>query len=173
MAGLALGLLFGLVYEILRIIRLLIPFKAVTFICDILFFYLSAQAITALSLSLGSYIRFYTVLGFGCGVFSYINTIGRLLNFLENKLIGGIRSALLKFFGKIGKLFGSVFVLIAHKTTQLFRGVHKVFQKRLKKAAKLLKKEPVMVYNKESHKHNMKGSAGNVIKANVKRRNNT
>ena len=38
MTAFAVGLLFALVYEALRIIRILLPFRAVTFVCDVLFF---------------------------------------------------------------------------------------------------------------------------------------
>ena len=101
MIAFAAGLVFALVYEALRIIRVVFPFKVVTFICDIAFFVIAAGAVTKLSLSLGNYIRVYTVLGFGAGIFTYIATIGRLLNVLENAAAGAVRaafSAVFRFF---------------------------------------------------------------------------
>ena len=84
MIAFAAGLIFAVVYEILRIIRIMFPFQVVTFVCDIVFFVIAAGAVTKLSLSLGNYIRIYTVLGFGAGIFTYITTLGRLLNIVEN-----------------------------------------------------------------------------------------
>lgn len=69
MIAFAAGLIFAVVYEILRIVRVMFPFQVVTFVCDIVFFVIAAGAVTKLSLSLGNYIRIYTVLGFGAGDF--------------------------------------------------------------------------------------------------------
>lgn len=57
MIAFAAGLIFAVVYEILRIIRVMFPFQVVTFVCDIVFFVIAAGAVTKLSLSLGNYIR--------------------------------------------------------------------------------------------------------------------
>ena len=89
MIAFAAGLIFAVVYEILRIIRVMFPFHVVTFVCDIVFFVIAAGAVTKLSLSLGNYIRIYTVLGFGAGIFTYITTLGRLLNIVENAVALG------------------------------------------------------------------------------------
>ena len=90
MIAFAAGLIFAVVYEILRIIRIMFPFQVVTFVCDIVFFVIAAGAVTKLSLSLGNYIRIYTVLGFGAGIFTYITTLGRLLNIVENAVAGAL-----------------------------------------------------------------------------------
>ena len=88
MIAFAAGLIFAVIYEILRIVRVMFPFQVVTFVCDIVFFVIAAGAVTKLSLSLGNYIRIYTVLGFGAGIFTYITTLGRLLNIVENAVAG-------------------------------------------------------------------------------------
>ena len=38
MIAFVVGLIFGLVYEALRIVRLILRFKAAVFLCDVLFF---------------------------------------------------------------------------------------------------------------------------------------
>ena len=92
MIAFAAGLIFAVVYELLRIIRVMFPFQVMTFVCDIVFFVIAAGAVTKLSLSLGNYIRIYTVLGFGAGIFTYITTLGRFLNIVENAVAGAVRS---------------------------------------------------------------------------------
>lgn len=83
MLGLLLGAAFGPVYEALRLLRLILRFDAAVIACDIAFFVLAAEGVFRLSLSLGNYVRVYTILGFAAGVFAYIVTIGRLFNAIE------------------------------------------------------------------------------------------
>ena len=45
------------------------------FVCDVLFFILAAGLVFRLSMVLGNYVRVYTIMGFGAGVFAYIVTI--------------------------------------------------------------------------------------------------
>ena len=174
MISFAAGLIFALVYEALRIVRVVFPFRVVTFICDIVFFVLAAGAVTKLSLSLGNYIRIYTILGFGAGIFTYVTTIGRLLNIIENAAAGAVRSALaavLRFFGSIfGKLFGA----IAHVGTDVFGKINKICLSAEKKLHKPLQNKVKVVYNKESRKVHIRVSeTDHVIKAQVRRGNNT
>lgn len=53
MAAFAAGLMFSLVYEALRIVRVIFPFRIVVFVCDVVFFLLAALAVTRLSMALG------------------------------------------------------------------------------------------------------------------------
>ena len=112
MIAFAAGLIFAVIYEILRIIRVMFPFQVVTFVCDIVFFVIAAGAVTKLSLSLGNYIRIYTVLGFGAGIITYITTLGRLLNIVENAVAGAVRSALSAVFRFFGRIFGRLLALL-------------------------------------------------------------
>ena len=61
MAAFAAGLMFSLVYEALRIVRVIFPFRIVVFVCDVVFFLLAALAVTRLSMALGDHIRWSTV----------------------------------------------------------------------------------------------------------------
>ena len=170
MAAFAAGLLFSVVYEVLRIIRVIFPFRWLTFICDILFFLLAAQVVTKLSLSLGDHIRWATVFGFGAGIFAYINTIGRLLNILENAVANAVRTALGAFFRKIGHAASVLFGVIAHTVSRIFGKITKIYSDHVKKRHRHLKKQHGIVYNKECHKDNNGGSEnGHVIKAEVRR----
>ncbi len=170
MAAFAAGLVFALVYEALRIVRILLPFRAVVFVCDILFFLLAAGAVTKLSLVLGNYIRGYTVLGFGAGVFTYVTTLGRLLNRLENAVADTVRSVLKALFGAVGKALRSAFGFIAHRLRGVFGRIHKFSADAVKKLSKPLKTKSGIVYNKRSNiKNSERSETGNVIHAKVKR----
>ena len=147
MIAFAAGLIFAVVYEILRIVRVMFPFQVVTFVCDIVFF---AGAVTKLSLSLGNYIRIYTVLGFGAGIFTYITTLGRLLNIVENAVAGAVRSALSAVFRFFGRIFGRLFGAIAHVWAGVFGEINKICLIAEKKLRKPLQKKVKIVYNKEN-----------------------
>ena len=174
MIAFAAGLVFALVYEALRILRILLPFKAVKFVCDILFFLLAAAAVTRISLLLGNYIRGYTVLGFGAGIFTYITTVGRIVNRFENAVAGAVRAVLGAIFRGLGKIFRSAFGFIAHKLSLVFGKINKISLNVIKKLRKPLKNKPQMVYNNKYRKNNNgRSETGNVIRAKVTRSNNT
>lgn len=180
MAAFAAGLIFGLVYELLRIIRVIFPFKAVTFLCDIAFFLLAAAAVTRLSLAMGNYVRWSLVFGFGAGIFTYINTIGRLFNLVENAVASAVRRVLSSIFGAIGRFASKTFGAIAHTASGCFGKITKIYTDHVKKLHKPLQNRHQMVYNKEYRKGtsmreiNPGGSeTGHVIKAKVRRSGST
>lgn len=139
------GTVFGLVYEFFRLIRRIFPIKAVTFICDVCFFTIAAFVILNLSLYLGNYIRIYTILGFGCGVFAYIQTIGRLVSTLE-MVIGKIFK---RFAATIYKVFAKPISAFAHKTAQQFGKINDFFTTKAKKAFSLLQFRHQKLYNRK------------------------
>ena len=174
MAAFAAGLMFSLVYEALRIVRVIFPFRIVVFVCDVVFFLLAALAVTRLSMALGDHIRWSTVFGFGAGIFAYINTLGRLLNLLENAVANAVRTALSAVFRFFGRIFGRLFGAIAHVWAGVFGEINKICLSAEKKLRKPLQNKVKIVYNKESLEDNSGGSeTGHVIKAQVRRGINT
>lgn len=162
------GFLFGIVYEILRIIRLILQFKTVVFVCDILFFIASAFAVISLSENLGNYVRIYTVLGFGAGVFAYITTIGRILNLFESAMAVVWRKTLGRLFMKIKDFCCNLEGKIAHKVKAVFVKMSENVLEYNKNRFKDLNSHEKMVYNK--NKSDIIGDENkNVIKAVVKR----
>ena len=145
------GMVFGLVYELLRAIRRLLPLVTVTIICDIAFFAAAALLVYNLSLALGNYIRIYTLLGFGAGVFTYIQTVGRLVYLVETavltilrKTIGALAAAIIN---KIACAFGA----FAHKTTGVFRTIHDFYRKHSENTKKHLQFHAIKMYNSKRH----------------------
>ncbi len=163
------GLIFGLVYEALRIIRLVLRFRAAVFICDAAFFILAAMAVCKLSEFLGNYVRIYTVIGFGAGVFTYIVTLGRLFNVLESAAAIVWRNTLGKLFSKIAALFKHVCVNISHIFKGFFDKTHKYYDKLTKKRNEHLQTPPTMVYNNKRDIMHGEGENTHVIKAKVRK----
>ncbi len=161
------GLIFGLVYEALRIVRLLLPFRAAIFLCDVAFFVIASWAIMSLSEMLGSYIRIYTVLGFGAGVFTYIVTVGRLLNVAENAASNAWRKAIRSAFRACANVVSRFFGSISHKSKSAISKIAEYRDKNLKKSIQLLKSDNQMMYNK--NRLEKIGGRTNAIKATVRK----
>lgn len=177
MAAFFLGLGFGAVYEVFRIIRLIFRRRTVTFLCDAAFLICSAVGVTQLSLLLGNYVRYYTVLGFFAGVFCYINTLGRLVNGIEMGFAILIRKTvgrLAKFLAR--KLRCSVRVF-AQFVKSIFGTIYDFFANGAKSIKRHLISRRSMVYNNSyrekssyAQRENIQGSEKrNVIHAKVTR----
>ncbi|MCM1165703.1 MAG: hypothetical protein NC299_01835 [Lachnospiraceae bacterium] len=169
MIAFAVGLVFGLVYEALRIVRLILRFGAAVFVCDIAFFMLAAAAVFRLSESLGSYVRIYTVLGFGAGVFAYIVTVGRLLNLAESAASIAWRKTIGRLIHKIGGSVKKLFGTIAHKSTALFGKISEYFANARENRFKRLHLKHKTLYNGNRLDKNGEGEEVHVIKARVTR----
>lgn len=168
--SLLLGLAFGLVYEALRIVRLILRHKAVTFLCDVVFFVLAAMAVFEISLVMGNHIRLYTLLGFGAGVFAYIATVGRLMNVMESAAAVCWRRTLGRFFRFIGRKIRDFFGAFAHIAGSHLDKINNFLLLNFKKAQGYLKKSGKKLYNKEDSNVIAEGSGNkNVIRATVKR----
>lgn len=169
MIALAVGFAFGLVYEVLRIVRLILRFKAAVFLCDVAFFILSAFAVFRLSESLGSYVRIYTVLGFGAGVFAYIVTIGRLLNLAESAASLAWRKTIGRLLRNIGKGSQKLFGIIVQKSRAGIGNISKHWKNVQKNRSKRLQSKPKMLYNKKRSEKIGEGEEVHVIVAKITR----
>lgn len=162
------GFVFGLVYEALRILRLILRFKAAVYLCDIAFFILAAFAVLRLSTSLGNFVRMYTIFGFGAGIFTYIVTIGRLLNLIESAATLAWRLTIGRLFKKISLFLKKTFVGIAQKTKAGFVRASKVIGNNKENDKMDLKSDTKKVYNIKRLDKIGEGEK-NVIKADVRR----
>lgn len=168
MISLVCGFLFGAVYEALRVIRLILKFRAAVFVCDVIFFFLAALAVEALCPVLGSYVRSCTVLGFASGVFAYIVTIGRILNLLESAAAEAWRLTIGRFIRFISGKLKSSFGAFAHKMRAEISNVYNFSLKIGKKPLGYLKSHHKKVYN-NSNSNNKGSETSHVIKAQVRR----
>ena len=170
MIAFAVGLIFGLVYEAIRIIRLILKFRIAVFVCDIAFFILAAMAVCRLSEFLGNYVRLYTVLGFGAGVFTYIVTIGRLFNVLESAASVAWRKTLGKLFHKIGTFIKGIFTKTSRKIKGFFVKIHNYWDEQEKKRRERLNLSDKMLYNNEGNNITIgEDEKAHVIKARVRK----
>lgn len=170
MIAFAVGLIFGLVYEAIRIIRLILKFRVAIFVCDIAFFILAAMVVCKISEFLGNYVRLYTVLGFGAGVFTYIVTIGRLFNVLESAASVAWRRTLGRLFHKIGALTKGAFTKISHKTKTFLGNIHNYWDEQEKKRRERLNLSGKMLYNNEGNNIKIgEGEKAHVIKARIRK----
>lgn len=169
MIAFSVGLIFGLFYEILRIIRLILRFRFAVFICDVAFFIISAFCVCKLSEFLGSYVRLYTVLGFGAGIFTYIATIGRLFNILESAASIAWRKTLGKLFRKFSALIKKLTGKMLQKFKAFFVTIHEYSDKLKKNHQGHLNLNSQKMYNNKGNNLIGEGEEVHVIKAKVRK----
>ena len=169
MIAFAAGLIFGLVYEALRIVRLILRFRSAVFVCDIVFFILAAMFVCKLSEFLGSYVRLYTVLGFGAGVFTYIVTVGRIFNILESAASVAWRRTIGRALYKCTDLVRKIAGKVHHKAQRIFVKTHEYLDNQEKKLREHLHLNHKMVYNNVGNKNIGEGEKAHVIKAKVRK----
>lgn len=137
--SLGLGFVLGIVYEIIRILRLYISEnKVFVFISDMLFVILCSVSFFVLFVAVNNgHIRFYMLISGLLGYVVCLFTIGELLFSCFAKL----KSVLIKVLKPIFKPF----VLLNMKISLKLK---KIFEKILNKLKKLLKHSHKVVYNK-------------------------
>ncbi len=168
MIAFAAGLLFGVVYELFRIVRLILRFKAAVFVCDVMFFIMAALFLCKLSEFLGSYVRLYAVLGFGAGIFAYIVTVGRLFNLLESAASVVWRKTLGRLFRKTRSFVTQVLGKLSQLPKKAFGYFDKYLEAHQKSSQKDLHLHRKKMYNiKKGNPSIDERGNGNVIKAKV------
>lgn len=164
------GLIFGLVYEVIRIVRLILKFRVAVFACDVVFFILAAMFVCKLSEFLGNYVRLYTVLGFGAGVFTYIVTLGRLFNVLESAACVAWRKTLGRLFYKIGALVRTIVHKFSRGFKWVFVKIDQYSDKMAKKRLERLHLQDEKMYNNNINTDKVgEGINAHVIKATVRK----
>lgn len=169
MIAFACGLIFGLVYEAIRIVRLILRFRVAIFLCDVAFFILAAMFVCKLSEFLGNYVRLYTVLGFGAGIFTYIVTIGRFFNVLESAASIAWRRTIGRALRKCVRLMRNVLGKIRHKAREIFVKIHDYSENMQKKRLERLHLSQEMVYNNMGNDIMGEGEKAHVIHAKVRK----
>ncbi len=165
------GLIFGPVYELLRIIRLILRMRIVVFLCDIAFFIGAGFVVCKLSEFLGSYIRMYTVIGFGAGVFTYIVTLGRLLNTLEGSAAVVWRRTIGKLFRKLKRSTKNILIKIAQKSRNGIVKIHEYSSNFTKTHLKRLHLNRKKMYNIKGNDMLGEGENTHVIKLQIRKNN--
>lgn len=154
--ALGMGFLLGILYDLIRIIRISISRgKAAVIICDIIFCAVACICTFLFCLTVNEgEIRLYLVLGEVAGFFVYYFSLGAVIFSYSEKIIDFIKG-----------LFKSVFGVILFPFKWIFGKIRKVFNKLLKKSRKnskklknksnfLLKVNKLLLYNLFVKKHN-------------------
>lgn len=165
------GLIFGPVYELLRIIRLILRMRIAVFLCDIAFFIGAGFVVCKLSEFLGSYIRMYTVIGFGAGVFTYIVTLGRLFNSLEASAADVWRRTIGKLFRKLNRSTKNILIKIAQKSRGGIVKTHKYLSNFMKIHLKRLHLSGEKMYNIKGNDMLGEGENTHVINVQIRKNN--
>lgn len=92
----AAGVLAGVVYDLFRVIRRLIPHRAVEVICDLIYTVLFSMIYFTVSLALTDYLRGFVLLGMAAGAVMWCLTVGRGAVFVITLAIKGIIGIMLK-----------------------------------------------------------------------------
>lgn len=129
--SLGFGLIIGILYDALRVIRIILSFsKTATYVTDILFS-VTASIMTflfCLSVTNGE-VRFYIILGEFIGFFVFYFSFGSVAVRFSEKTVK-----------KIAKLFRRIFRFIFSPFIRIFAVIHMKFTKNLKKVQKKAKK---------------------------------
>ncbi len=170
MIAFVVGFIFGLVYEFFRIIRNIFGNKVITFLCDVVFFILAAFLVFNLSLFIGDHIRIYTLLGFGAGIFSYIQTVGRIVYLFERFISRLWKATFGRIINAISKTIRKNIRTFAHIISVKFRTINDFYNNKKKSSSSLLKFNDKKMYNiKRDIIIGERSEYKNVIQASVKR----
>lgn len=165
------GVFLGVGYELLRIIRLIIPHHSfVVGVEDT--FYLSLCGLVLFGLSMeignGNFRPTYLLAAF-LGALIYFLTVGRLIKLIYSVIICVIIK-IFKFFGrKLLKPLASCFVSIAHKSSKPFVKLYENTKQKINKRITDLKTPPEMIYNNDINLERNEASVGNRIEGKVRK----
>lgn len=165
------GVFLGLGYELLRILRLIIPHHNFTVgIEDTFYLSLCGVILFGLAMEIGNgNFRLTYLLSAFVGALVYFLTIGRLISFIYSAVIGTVIKILRFVMGKLIKPLKKLFVAIAHKVKQPFVKLYENARTKMKKHHADLKKAPEMLYNNDINYERNEIKVGGRIKGKVRK----
>lgn len=162
-----LGIIFGLLYEMLRFVRCLFKLGRIYVnITDCLYIAFSSVVLFISVIGGGEgQIRLYHILGALSGFLLYIFTLGRFFYFINSKICVLLR----RFFSRIFKPILTVIVKKQQKFCRYIVDIYKKLTIRNKKTHSDLQNVPNIMYNRNNNTTIMERSGlRNVIKAKIK-----
>jgi len=144
------GAVFGVVWEFLRTIRVLLPHNSfLTAAEDILFFMLYAVFLMCFtSAAARGEFRVYYIIGGMSGFFLYILTLGSVVSAAVGKICFALRKALAVVSTPLIKAF----VLLGKKAALKFVGISEIIVQIFKKIGLLLIYPILLMYNRKENK---------------------
>ncbi len=147
--ALGMGFLLGVLYDLIRIVRISITRgKAAVVVCDLLFC-LALCVVTflfCLTVNEGE-IRGYLVAGEGLGFLVYYFSLGAVVFALSEKIITGIKSIFKRILKAIFTPLGNIAVKLGGKVNKFVKKSRKNRQKIKNKSKFLLKVDKLLLYN--------------------------
>ncbi len=147
--SLLLGASLGILYDVFRILRLMIPSgKVISFLEDILYFTLCGVITFAFLLAVNNgIIRAYLLAGEVLGAVAYYLTVGKLVYKIADKIISLIRKALHMLYRIFLSPFVRLFWAISRTIRKLTLKITKKFSKNTIKSKYRLKHRRRLLYN--------------------------
>lgn len=144
------GAVIGVVYDIFRTLRLIVPHNSFLVAAeDILFLALYGVFIAAFSAAAArGELRFYFVIGNLIGFVLYLVTVGSVVIRTLRKLF----TAMGAVFRFVLRPFKTCYVFVRKKATEKFVGNSKLIVKPVKKMKRVLLNKTKMMYNKKENK---------------------
>lgn len=172
---LAAGAVFGLGYELLRLLRMLFRHPTVlVFIEDTLFFAACGLASFIIALWVGmGYFRIYYIVFEVIGASLYFLTLGRLINYCLRQAVNTVKKFFRFIYGKLKPKAAALFVPFVKKTKAFFSNIAEFLTGSVFNPKKHLKREEEMLYNNNVHSIENSGERGvvdGVIKAKIRKK---
>ncbi len=147
--SLGMGFLLGILYDLIRIIRISISRgKAAVFICDIIFCILACFCTFLFCLSANEgEMRLYLILGELAGFFAYYFSLGAVVFSYSERIIDFTKRLLRSFFGIILFPFKWIFAKTGKVFNKLLEKSRKKSKKVKNKSNFLLKVNKLLLYN--------------------------
>lgn len=125
--SLGFGLIIGILYDVLRVVRILLSFsKIATYVTDFLFSVLSAVMTFLFCLSVtNGEVRLYIILGEFIGFSVFYLSFGTVAVKFSEKTVKKIFNVFSKFFRFIFSPFIKIFTVVSIKCTKLRKKVQK------------------------------------------------
>lgn len=125
--SLGFGLIIGILYDVLRVVRILLSFsKIATYVTDFLFSVLSAVMTFLFCLSVtNGEVRLYIILGEFIGFSVFYLSFGTVAVKFSEKTVKKIFNVFRKFFRFIFSPFIKIFTVVSIKCTKLRKKVQK------------------------------------------------
>lgn len=160
-----LGVGLGIAYDMIRMVRILLPHhKVAIFVEDMFYIVFFAMTVFIFTYEKArGQLRFFIFIGAILGLIIYILTVGNVVVNVTKMIV----TILYKILFAVYKIFIApivkIFVIIYQKLSVTFVQTYSIFKKIVKRIKKSLKKEHGLLYNKHTQKfkHKNRGEKNN------------
>ena len=155
--SLGFGALTGVLYDILRVIRMSISSsKSALYITDFIFVFVSSVATFLFCLTVtDGQLRFYVLFGEALGFLIYYFSFGIIAVKFSAKTVEKIKSFFKKFFRFVSAPFRKIFIIFSKFVKKSTLKSRKSLKKAAKKAKTLLQIGKPLLYNLDVNMHNL------------------